>query len=86
MNLKPAYTISEFATMLGEPLATIRRRVGRKTYPTEMVGGKRYICMASLQEVFPQLWESIVRVEALRQAASSCDRRGQTGTVKRQSV
>lgn len=86
MDLKPAYSLSEFATMLGEPVTTVRKRASRGAYPTELVGGKRFIFLADLREVFPRLWESILQVSQLKRAAVGGDTRGQTATGKRRQV
>lgn len=72
-DLKPAYSLAEFAAMMGESLATIQKRVSRGAYPTEKIGGKRFILMVDLREVFPRLWESILQVVQLKQAASGGD-------------
>ena len=71
MNLKAAYSLSEFAALLGEDVWKIRSMAKRGHLPTEKIGGKYYIPLTRICEQYPDLWESIVRVVQLKGAMSN---------------
>lgn len=69
-NLKAAYGLSEFAAMLGESPRKVRALADRGKLPTEKIGNKRYVPLASICEAFPLVWESMIKVAQLRGAAA----------------
>ena len=72
-GLKTLYSITEFATALGVSRSTISKWAYRGQIPTVRVGNKRYITLSGIADVYPQVWDSLVRRLVLRESLADDD-------------
>jgi excisionase family DNA binding protein len=70
MTIKPLYTFSEVAALLGKNVSTIKRWVKAKKLPVVRPGGPEstpMVPIAALQ-ADPLVWESLLLADRLNQA------------------
>jgi hypothetical protein len=66
IQLKPWYTLAEYARLTGEPLSTVKDQATRGTLHTSRRGKKRVIYLSHLMAENPDLYNSLVLVEQVR--------------------
>jgi hypothetical protein len=64
--IKPYYYLTEYATLTGESLATVRQWVRRGTLKTGRIGKKHVVWLNDIIAENPELFRSITEAEQLR--------------------